>query len=127
MGSANTARRRGFRSHYRGSTRDRGRNPHLLQLPDSRLVITDYEGGGTPIPQSYLVGPPEGYAGLDAARAAQRLDPRDDLTQDSPVGLSGYSQGGQAASWAAELQPRYAPELNVKGVLAGGIPYDMNA
>jgi hypothetical protein len=91
------------------------------------VVITDYEGGGTPLPQSLSAGPPEGYAGLDAVCAAQRLDPRDALTPESPVGLSGYAQGGQAASWAAQLQPHYAPELNMKGMLAGAIPYDMDA
>lgn len=59
-----------------------------------------------------MVGRPEGYAGLDAVRAAQRL-PDTEITEDSPGGIVGYSQGGQAAGWTAELQPEYAPELNL--------------
>lgn len=88
------------------------------------VVVTDYEGQGTPGDPSYLVGPSEGRNGLDALRAAQRVK-GSGLSRKSPVGISGYSQGGQAAAWAAELQPRYAPELRLKGVLAGGTPTDM--
>ena len=88
------------------------------------VVLTDYEGAGTPGLPSYLVGRSEGYNGLDALRAAQRL-PGTGLSADWPVGVSGYSQGGQAAGWVAELQPTYAPELNLRGVLAGGVPTDM--
>jgi pimeloyl-ACP methyl ester carboxylesterase len=87
------------------------------------VVVTDYEGQGTPGLTSYLVGRPEGYAGLDALRAAQRLL---GLTADGPVGIAGYSQGGQAAGWTAQLQPEYAPELNLAGVALGGVPADMN-
>jgi hypothetical protein len=89
------------------------------------VAVTDYEGQGTPGLPSYLVGGPEGYAVLDAARAAQRLAGTG-LVEDSPVGIAGYSQGGQAAGWAAELQPEYAPELNFGGVALGGAPTDMN-
>ena len=89
------------------------------------VAVTDYEGQGTPGLASYLVGRPEGYAALDAARAAQRLEGTG-LAADSPVGIAGYSQGGQAAGWAAELQPEYAPELNFVGVALGGLPADMN-
>lgn len=88
------------------------------------VVVTDYEGQGTPGDPSYLVGPSEGRNGLDALRAAERIK-GSGLSPKSPVGISGYSQGGQAAAWAAELQPRYAPELRLKGVLAGGTPTDM--
>lgn len=91
------------------------------------VVLTDYEGVGTPLPATYLVGRPAGYAGLDALRAALRLNPNDGLSEKSPLGISGYSQGGQAVAWTAELQATYAPELNVKGVILGGVPYDMNA
>lgn len=89
------------------------------------VVVTDYQGQGTPGLSPYLVGRPEGYAGLDALRAVQRLD-GSGVSAGSPVGISGYSQGGQAAGWAAELQPEYAPELNLKGALVGGPVTDMN-
>lgn len=95
-----------------------------LLLHGVSVVVTDYEGQGTPGLPSYLVGRPEGYAVLDALRAAQRID-GSGVSERSPVGISGYSQGGQAAGWAAELLGDYAPELRLKGVLAGGVPTDM--
>jgi pimeloyl-ACP methyl ester carboxylesterase len=88
------------------------------------IVVTDYEGQGTPGDPSYLVGQSEGRNGLDALRAAEKIK-GSGVSPNSPVGISGYSQGGQAAAWAAELQPTYAPELRLKGVLAGGTPTDM--
>ena len=99
---------------------------HALLLKGFAVVVTDYEGSGTPGLPTYLVGRTEGQAALDALRAAQRIDSADALTPESPVGIAGYSQGGQAAASAAELASEYAPELNVKGVLAGGVPSDLN-
>ncbi|MFG3617912.1 alpha/beta fold hydrolase [Nocardia sp. NPDC047654] len=91
------------------------------------VVVTDYPGLGTPGDHTYMVGRAEGAAVLDAARAAQRLpEARDEgVTIDSPVGIMGYSQGGHASSWAAEMAREYAPELQVKGVVAGGVPSDL--
>ncbi|MEV0343702.1 lipase family protein [Nocardia sp. NPDC050713] len=90
------------------------------------VVVTDYQGLGTPGDHPYLVGPSEGTAVLDAARAAQRLPEANTrgVSADSPVGIVGYSQGGHAASWAAELANEYAPELRIKGLAAGGVPAD---
>ncbi|MEU8464756.1 lipase family protein [Streptomyces sp. NPDC029003] len=88
------------------------------------VVVTDYEGLGTPGLHTYTVGPSAGHAMLDAARAAIRL-PEAGLGADTPVGIMGYSQGGQASSWAAELQGSYAPELKVKGTATGGVPADL--
>jgi len=44
-----------------------------------------------------------------------------------PVGLWGYSGGGQASAWAAEQHPVYASELNIALVADGGVPPDINA
>ncbi|MFJ1869113.1 lipase family protein [Streptomyces sp. NPDC088097] len=88
------------------------------------VVVTDYEGLGTPGVHTYTVGPSAGHAVLDAARAATRL-PEAGLSADTPVGIMGYSQGGQASGWAAELQGSYAPELKVKGTATGGVPADL--
>ncbi|MGK5631640.1 lipase family protein [Streptomyces sp. URMC 123] len=88
------------------------------------VAVTDYEGLGTPGEHTYTVGRAEGHAVLDAARAALRL-PQAGLAADAPVGIMGYSQGGQASSWAAELRASYAPELNVKGTATGGVPADL--
>lgn len=89
------------------------------------VVVTDYVGQGTPDTPQYLVGRPEGQNGLDALRAAQGLD-GSGVSPASRVGVSGYSQGGQASGWTAELQPEYAPELNFVGALVGGPVTDMN-
>ncbi|MBU3065360.1 lipase family protein [Nocardia sp. NEAU-G5] len=88
------------------------------------VVATDYERLGTPGPHTLGVGPSEAHAVLDAARAAQRLSDAG-LRQDAPVGIAGYSQGGQASAWAAELQPSYAPELDVRGTSSGGVMADV--
>ncbi|MFE1932271.1 lipase family protein [Streptomyces sp. NPDC059474] len=88
------------------------------------VAVTDYEGLGTPGDHTYTAGRSEGHAVLDAARAAQRL-PEAGLSPDAPVGIMGYSQGGQAAGWAAELHASYAPELRLKGTVAGGVPADL--
>ncbi|MEV7521563.1 lipase family protein [Streptomyces sp. NPDC091371] len=95
-----------------------------LTLRGWAVVVTDYEGLGTPGVHTYTVGPSAGHAVLDAARAAIRL-PEAGLSADTPVGIMGYSQGGQAGSWAAELQGSYAPELRVKGTATGGVPADL--
>jgi Secretory lipase len=43
------------------------------------------------------------------------------------MGIEGYSQGGGAAGWAAQLQPRYAPGLRLRGVAMGGTPANLQA
>ncbi|MEU9801841.1 lipase family protein [Streptomyces sp. NPDC051000] len=95
-----------------------------LTLRGWAVAVTDYEGLGTPGTHTYTVGPSAGHAVLDAARAATRL-PGTGLSADTPVGIMGYSQGGQASGWAAELHGSYAPELQVKGTATGGVPADL--
>lgn len=90
------------------------------------VVVTDYEGLGTPGPHTYTVALSEGHAVLDAVRAAVAV-PGAGLAADPPVGIWGYSQGGGAAGAAAELAATYAPELDVRGVAAGGVPADLAA
>ncbi|MCC3778290.1 lipase family protein [Streptomyces sp. UNOB3_S3] len=100
---------------------------NLIQLLTARgwaVAVTDYEGLGTPGDHTYTVGRAEGHAVLDAARAALRL-PQAGLGPDTPVGIMGYSQGGQASGWAAELHDSYAPELDVRGTATGGVPADL--
>lgn len=88
------------------------------------VAVTDYEGLGMPGQHTYVVGQSEGRAMLDLARAA--LGTRaGGLRASSPIGLYGYSQGGGAAGWAAELEATYAPELDVRGTVAGGVPGDL--
>ncbi len=97
-----------------------------LLLRGYAVVVTDYEGLGTPGEHTYMNRAVSGQAVLDAARAAQRL-PGAGIADDGPVAITGYSQGGGAAAAAAELAPSYAPELDLRGVAAGAVPADLNA
>ncbi|MAU83156.1 MAG: lipase [Gordonia sp.] len=65
-----------------------------------------------------------GYRTLDGIRAALAF-PHHELPADTPVGLWGYSGGGMATSWAAEVAPDYAPELNLIGAVLGSPVGDM--
>ncbi|HEY8546989.1 MAG TPA: lipase family protein [Acidimicrobiales bacterium] len=88
------------------------------------VAVTDYEKLGTAGDHTYVVRLAEAHAVLDMVRAAQRV-PESSVEPDSPVALWGYSQGGQAAAAAAEVEAAYAPELDVRGVVAGGVPSDL--
>jgi hypothetical protein len=88
------------------------------------IVMTDYDGLGTPGVHTYVNRLAEGQAMLDAGRAAMRL-PDTSLDPHGPVGFWGYSQGGGAAASAAELAPTYAPDVNVVGAYAGAPPADL--
>ncbi len=59
-----------------------------------------------------------GYRALDGVRAALAFDELD-LPTPARVGLFGYSGGGMAAAWAAEMAKTYAPELDLVGTVAG--------
>ncbi|MFF9853104.1 lipase family protein [Streptomyces litmocidini] len=89
------------------------------------VVVTDYQGLGTPGVHTYMAREAQGRTVLDSVRAAQRLDAVD-LPDAGPVALYGYSQGGGATASAAELAPTYAPELKIKGAVVGAPPADMN-
>ncbi|MDF0587188.1 lipase family protein [Tsukamurella sp. 8F] len=53
-----------------------------------------------------------GYMVLDGLRACLQYEPLG-LASDTRVGVWGYSGGGLATAWAAEMQPTYAPEINL--------------
>ncbi|MFE3961143.1 lipase family protein [Nocardia sp. NPDC059091] len=80
--------------------------------------MSDYEGSKL----AYGTGRLSGAAALDGIRAALRVL---DAPATTPVGMSGFSGGSIATEFAAELAPAYAPELNIVGVTAGGMPVDM--
>lgn len=87
------------------------------------VAVPDYEGYRAEPQTTYVTGRSMGAAMIDVVRAAQRLDVAG-LSGDAKVAFRGYSQGGGAAAWAGELQPDYAPGLNLVGIAAGGIPAD---
>ncbi|MGW4366409.1 lipase family protein [Nocardia takedensis] len=90
----------------------------------ARVLVTDYIGLGTPGIHTYVNRVESANAVLDGARAAHRLA---GVGADTPVAFWGYSQGGGAVAAATELQPDYAPELNLKGTWAGGPTADLAA
>ncbi len=98
-----------------------GQGPYLmpdiaLYLRDHDIIAaTDYQGLGTPGIHPYLLGESEGRGVLDAARAARHLP---GVHASRTVVIYGHSQGGQAALFAGELAPSYAPDLRVVGVVA---------
>ncbi|WP_072806184.1 lipase family protein [Rhodococcoides yunnanense] len=78
------------------------------------VSIPDHEGPG-----GHWGSPREpGFCTLDGVRAALQFAPLG-LSYDTPVGLWGYSGGGLATSWAAEMAPEYAPEIELVGAALG--------
>ena len=88
---------------------------HELVRAGYVVAATDYSGMGADGPPSYLIGITEGNNVLDAARAARHVA---SAHAGADLLLWGHSQGGQAALFAAEQAPRYAPELRLHGVAA---------
>lgn len=95
--------------------------PQVLALGWT-LVFPDHLGPTSSVAVGRIAGP----IVLDGIRAAKSFDELG-LTADSPVGLMGYSGGGVATAWAAGMQPKYAPELDIKAVAIGGIPANLEA
>ncbi len=102
---------------------------------------SEYLGLAASISQGYAVNIPDfegldghlavakepGYMVLDSIRAAERFEPLGLDGANTPVALWGYSGGGMGSGWAAEMQPSYAPELNVKGVALGAPTSDVQS
>ena len=78
------------------------------------VVQTDYQGLGTPGKHPYLIGEAEGRSVLDIVSAARGLDPK--------IGkrflISGHSQGGQSALFAAGEASTWTPKLRLRGTVA---------
>lgn len=87
------------------------------------VVVPDYEG----LNSDFTGGPQEGHGVLDAIRAAENFGPAGLDGASTPVGLWGYSGGALASAWASELEPSYAPGLDVKGIAEGGVPANFTA
>lgn len=91
-----------------------------LLLAGHTVVSADYEG-----PEyQWGAGINSGHGVLDGIRAAQSFEPLG-LSTETPTAMWGYSGGALASQWANELAPEYAPELNIVGVAAGGVPADI--
>ncbi len=78
------------------------------------VSVPDHEG-----PDGMWGAPQEpGYFVLDGLRAALSFESFG-LSGDSQIGLWGYSGGGLASAWAAQVHADYAPELNIVGAVLG--------
>lgn len=67
-----------------------------------------------------------GHATIDAIRAIENLSNLTGANEINKV-LWGYSGGSIATLAAAELQPRYAPELELAGTVLGGLVDNLSA
>ncbi|MFJ4654205.1 lipase family protein [Nocardia sp. NPDC088792] len=85
------------------------------------VVVPDYLGPENQFTASYV----EGRNTLDGIRAALNFAPAG-LSQVTPVGMFGFSGGARGTEFAAELAPDYAPELNLVGSVAIGLPVDLS-
>lgn len=94
-----------------------------LILAGYTVVSADYEGPD----YQWAAGINSGHGVLDGIRAAQNFGPAGLNGADTPTALWGYSGGALASQWANELAADYAPELNIVGVAAGGVPADIEA
>jgi acetyl esterase/lipase len=78
------------------------------------VSVPDHEGS-----QGLWGAPYEpGYRVLDGIRAALSSE-RVGISPSAPIGLWGYSGGGLATAWAAEMCGEYAPELDIVGAVLG--------
>ena len=80
-------------------------------------MLSDYEG----LQSQWIAGRNTAHGVLDGIRAAIQFD-KTKLGAGTPVGMMGFSGGGHATGWAAEMAAEYAPELNIVGAAMGGVP-----
>ncbi|WP_182348281.1 lipase family protein [Tomitella gaofuii] len=87
------------------------------------VMISDVGNDADQDPHGVFAGQFSGRANLDGLRAALQV-PGTGLADDVPIGLFGIAGGGVGAAMAAELQPTYAPELDVRSAVLEGMVVD---
>jgi hypothetical protein len=84
------------------------------------VSVPDHEGlngrWGAPYEPGYRI-----LDGIRATLSSERLG----LSSSAPAGLWGYSGGGLASGWAAEMCAEYAPELDIVGAVLGSPSGDL--
>lgn len=83
----------------------------------------DYEGPDAAFTPGHL----SGMGVLDSMRAVENFGDTLRLSSRPMIVGMGYSGGGLATGWASALHPSYAPDLNIKGWVAGGIPANLKS
>jgi pimeloyl-ACP methyl ester carboxylesterase len=99
--------------------------PLVNMLLDAGWEVTssDYQGEGTPGLLPYIAGDSAARNTIDIVRAARNMPSAH--ASDNYV-VWGHSEGGQTAMFTLHIGPTYAPELNLKGVVAGAPPSQFN-
>jgi alpha-beta hydrolase superfamily lysophospholipase len=82
------------------------------------VSVPDHEGlagaWGAPYEPGYRV-----LDGIRAVLSSDRIGLSAGASANAPIGLWGYSGGGLASAWAAEMCGEYAPELDIVGAVLG--------
>ncbi|MFC9437371.1 lipase family protein [Nocardia sp. NPDC057030] len=114
----------GLQAGAQSSLETTGQLKDLQTMLQNGWVVSVPDFGGRS--GHFPVAQEPGFMALDGIRAATRFAPLG-LGAENRVGLYGYSGGGFATGWTVELQPSYAPELNLTGAAYGGPGADINA
>ncbi|HWC22864.1 MAG TPA: lipase family protein [Flexivirga sp.] len=85
------------------------------------VIVADTEGQQA----DFLASPEYGTNTLDSIRATTH-EPATGLNTSTRIGMIGYSGGSVASTWAAQLAPKYAPDVNKQlvGAAVGGVVVD---
>ena len=82
------------------------------------VSVPDHEGlagaWGAPYEPGYRI-----LDGIRAVLSSDRIGLPAGAISEAPIGLWGYSGGGLASAWAAEMCGDYAPELDIVGAVLG--------
>ncbi|HXR53868.1 MAG TPA: lipase family protein [Acidimicrobiales bacterium] len=99
--------------------------PEINLLLQQGWVVTasDYQGLGTPGLLPYLVGEVAARNTIDIVRAAHNLKK---IHASANYVVWGHSEGGQTAMFSLHIGAAYAPDLHLKGVVAGAPPSQFN-
>ncbi|MFF0814339.1 lipase family protein [Rhodococcus sp. NPDC003318] len=79
-------------------------------------VISDLGNDADPAPHGVFAGRFAGMALINGIRAAYQVEGLG-LSPQSPVGIFGVAGGGVGGGFAAEYQPDYAPEINLRATV----------
>ncbi|MFF2085423.1 lipase family protein [Nocardia sp. NPDC058176] len=93
----------------------------VVAIPDGRGLGV---GAG---PHTFLAARANAKLVLDLARAVYRSANLDLDVPVAPVVAWGYADGGRVAAATGELQPWYAPEVDLRGIAAGAVVTDLAA
>ncbi|MFP4566937.1 MAG: alpha/beta hydrolase family protein [Spirochaetaceae bacterium] len=103
---------------------------HVLAFAGQGMVglVPDYMGFGDPDRvQPFFQADAGAHLMLDGVRAVRAFLREAGEPEVDGVFLAGYSQGGHAAFAAADYRQRYAPEIEISGIIGYGPTTDLHA